>query len=92
MPLPFQPAALLATRLSENPLQDALTLAREIASRSPDAIRAGKRLLNTTATASVEEGLGLEEKLQAGLIGKSNQIEAVRANMEKRDPDFQDPE
>ena len=34
----------------------------------------------------------LEEKLQAGLIGKSNQIEAVRANMEKRDPDFQDPE
>ena len=82
----------LATRLSENPLEDALTLAREIASKSPDAIRAGKRLLNTTATTTVEEGLRLEEKLQGGLIGKPNQIEAVRANMRKRDPEFKDPE
>ena len=38
----------LATRVSEKPLEDALALAAEIASKSPDAIRAAKRLLNET--------------------------------------------
>ena len=36
----------LATRLSEDPVAEALELAAEIAARSPDAIRAAKRLLN----------------------------------------------
>src|SRR5215468_7427815 len=36
----------LATRVSNNPLEEARALAALIASRSPDAIRAGKRLLN----------------------------------------------
>jgi hypothetical protein len=33
----------------------------------------------------------LEEKLQRSLLGRPNQIEAVRANMEKRPPKFEDP-
>jgi enoyl-CoA hydratase/carnithine racemase len=78
----------LATHLSESPRDDALELAREIASKSPDAIRAAKKLLNASGLVSLEEGLQLEAKLQGQLIGSPNQIEAVRANLEKRAPDF----
>ena len=81
----------LATRVSDHPLEDALELAREIAAKSPDAIRAGKKLLNASVQVGLEEGLRLEEKIQADLIGSPNQIESVRANLEKRPPSFQDP-
>ncbi|MFI5317449.1 MAG: enoyl-CoA hydratase-related protein, partial [Myxococcota bacterium] len=80
----------LATRTSERPLDDALALAREIAGRSPDAVRAAKRLLQQTWQSSVADGLKLEEELQRSLIGKPNQLEAVRANFEKRAPKFAD--
>ncbi|MBW2400216.1 MAG: enoyl-CoA hydratase/isomerase family protein, partial [Deltaproteobacteria bacterium] len=39
----------LATRVSDDPHAEALELARGIAGRSPDAIRAGKRLLDESA-------------------------------------------
>ena len=81
----------LATHVSERPLDDALALAQEIASKSPDAIRAGKKLLNAAPLVSLEDGLRLEAKLQRQLIGSPNQIEAVRSNLEKRAPDFKDP-
>lgn len=76
----------LATRVGENPLDEALALAREIASKSPDAIRAGKRLLNAAWLSTNEAGLKLEEELQRKLLGSPNQIEAVQANFEKREP------
>jgi enoyl-CoA hydratase/carnithine racemase len=82
----------LATRVSARPREEALELAREIASKSPDAIRAGKRLLNESGVTSVADGLALEEKLQLGLIGRPNQVEAVKANLEKRAARFADPE
>src|SRR5262245_1109906 len=82
----------LATHVSDTPREAALELAREIASKSPSAIRAGKQLLDASGVVDVETGLKLEEKLQAGLFGKPNQIEAVRANMEKRDARFSDPD
>jgi enoyl-CoA hydratase/carnithine racemase len=81
----------LATRVSERPRDAALALAREIAGKSPDAIRAGKRLLNSANLVSVGDGLRLEESLQRGLIGGPNQVEAVQANMQKRSPQFKDP-
>ena len=81
----------LATRVAEAPREAALALAREIATRSPDAIRAAKRLLDASGLVGVEEGLRLEEKLQASLVGRPNQVEAVQANLEKRAPRFQDP-
>lgn len=80
----------LATRTSAQPLEDALAMAREIASKSPDAIRAGKRLLNSSVALPLEDGLQLEEKLQLSLIGSPNQLEAVQANMAKRAPEFAD--
>jgi enoyl-CoA hydratase/carnithine racemase len=78
----------LATRVADDPHAAALALAREIAGRSPDAIRAAKRLLNTTVAASREDGFRLEEQLQRELIGSANQLEAVQANLEKRAPRF----
>jgi enoyl-CoA hydratase/carnithine racemase len=82
----------LATRTSESPREDAFALAREIAARSPDAVRAAKRLLDGAATGDVADGLRLEEELQRSLVGRPNQVEAVRANLERRPPKFSDPE
>lgn len=81
----------LATRVEADPRAAALALARDIAGRSPDAIRAGKRLLDQSGLIPVAEGLALEASLQRGLIGRPNQIEAVKANLEKRAPRFTDP-
>ena len=61
------------------------------AGKSPDAIRAGKRLLNSAGLVSLAEGLRLEETLQLSVIGKPNQLEAVQANMQKRPPRFSEP-
>jgi enoyl-CoA hydratase/carnithine racemase len=80
----------LATRVSENPYAEAMKLAREIATKSPDAIRAGKKLLNASGLVSVAEGLKMEADLQRSVIGQPNQVEAVLSNMEKRAPKFTD--
>jgi len=81
----------LATHVSDDPHADAMALAREIAGRSPDAIRAAKQLWNRAVLGSHEEGLALEEQLQRSVMGGPNQLEAVKANMEKRPPRFEDP-
>jgi enoyl-CoA hydratase/carnithine racemase len=82
----------LATHVSSDPHRDAMALAREIAGRSPDAVRAAKKLLNTAQLGSVAEGLRLEAELQGTLVGRPNQMEAVKANLEKREPRFRDPD
>ena len=79
-----------ATRTAADPLAEALALAREIAGRSPDAIRAAKRLFNMIGSADLAEILLAESREQRPLIGSPNQIEAVRANLEKRPPRFVD--
>ena len=81
----------LVTHVVDAPREAALAAARAIAGRSPHAIRSAKQLLNAADLLSLEEGLALEEKLQRALLRSPNQIEAVMANMEKRDPAFQDP-
>lgn len=82
----------LITRIVDNPRDEALALAHEIAGKSPDAIRAGKTLLEGAWHADERTGLELEASLQTALIGSSNQLEAVKANFEKRPPNFQDPQ
>jgi enoyl-CoA hydratase/carnithine racemase len=82
----------LVTHLSDDPHADAMALAREIAGRSPSAVRAAKQLWNQALEGSIEEGLRLEEKLQGTVMGKPNQIEAVQANLQKRTPSFSDPD
>jgi enoyl-CoA hydratase/carnithine racemase len=82
----------LATRLSDDPRADALALAREIAGRSPHAVRGAKALLNRLADAGAADQFAEERRVIGGLIGRPNQIEAVIANFEKRAPVFADPE
>ena len=81
----------LVTYVDANPLERARSIAREIAGKNPDAIRRGKALLERSWRALPREGLELEAKLQMELIGSANQAEAVKANFEKRAPNFADP-
>jgi enoyl-CoA hydratase/carnithine racemase len=79
-----------ATRVVADPRAEALSVAREIAGKNPDAIRAGKRLLNAAPYVDVETGLVAESVEQGTLIGSPNQVEAVLANLQKREPNFAD--
>ena len=67
-----------------------MSLAREIAERSPDAIRAAKRLANLAADSDGKSILLAESAEQAGVIRRPNQVEAVRAGMERRKASFTD--
>lgn len=80
----------LATRVSDSPLDDALALAREIAAKSPAAVRGAKQLLNQSGIAPVAQQFADERATIGGLIGSPNQVEAVTAYFEKRDPVFTD--
>lgn len=81
----------VVTTLSDDPLDAAISLARDIAGKSPDAIRAIKTLMNSSWTANPAPGLHLEVALQKAVMLGENQAEATRANMENRVPDFADP-
>ncbi len=81
----------LGTHLSDDPLADALAMAAEIAQKSPDAIRAGKRLLSAAPKVSVAEGFEAERLEIGALIGSDNQKESVKAFFEKRPAQFTNP-
>ena len=81
----------LATRLSDTPHADAIGMAREIAGRSPDAVRGAKALLNGLFNDGAAEQFANERRVIGSLIGQPNQVEAVMANFEKRPPAFTDP-
>jgi enoyl-CoA hydratase/carnithine racemase len=82
----------LVTRVCNDPLAEAQKLATEIASKSPHAIVAGKQLLEGSWHGSSSDGLKMEEDMQRPLLGSTNQLEAVMANMENRTPKFQNRE
>jgi len=77
----------LATRICDDPRAAAFEVAREIAGKSPHAIRAAKRMLNKLSV-DPAPALLAESVEQQKLIGSFNQTEAVRANLEKRAPRF----
>ncbi|QCK88576.1 crotonase/enoyl-CoA hydratase family protein [Phreatobacter aquaticus] len=79
------------TRVEADARGAALVLARDIAGKSPTAMRASKRLLNRAVEVGAEEGLLDESREQQALIGSPNQMEAVAANLAKRAPRFVDP-
>jgi enoyl-CoA hydratase/carnithine racemase len=82
----------LVTHLADDPLEAARALAAEIAGRSPEAVRATKRLYDEAWSGSAEETLSLEAATQRGLIGSQNQIAAVTAGMTKEPAEFVDPQ
>lgn len=81
----------VVTRSSPEPLAAARELAAEIATRSPDAVRAAKRLFDESWTGAARDTLALEAELQLGLIGSPNQLAAVAAGFTKQPPEFVDP-
>ena len=81
----------LATRIAEDPRAAALALAREIAERSPDAVRGAKRLLDLAGAVDLAAALAEEERIEKSLIGSPNQLEAVQARRAGRLPRFADP-
>ncbi len=81
----------LATQLADDPHGAAMAMATEIANKSPHAVRAAKRLLQTAGSVGEAEGFEMERKEIGALIGSPNQAEAVQAYFEKRAPNFADP-
>jgi enoyl-CoA hydratase/carnithine racemase len=77
----------LVTRLADEPLTEARDLARALAARNPDAVRAAKALVAGTWPGT-DAALALEARLQADVLGRPNQIEAVMAEVQRRPPRF----
>jgi enoyl-CoA hydratase/carnithine racemase len=82
----------MATRCVADPRAEALAFAKDVAGKNPHAIRAAKRLLNLAAEADQREVLLEESREQTALISSPNQVEAVKANMEKRAANFAEVE
>ena len=80
----------LVTKLSDTPVDDAMAMAREIAGRSPDAVRGAKKLINRLSNAGAAEHFAAEREIIFKLIGSPNQVEAITANFENRAPVFRD--
>jgi enoyl-CoA hydratase/carnithine racemase len=80
----------LVTRLSDQPYDDAVALAREIAGRNPNGVRGAKRLFNRMFADGAAEHFADERRVIASLIGSPNQVEAITANLEGRPPEFAD--
>lgn len=80
----------VVTGVHADPLDAARKFADDCAARSPGAVRGIKTLVNEAWSLSEAESLALEAKLQLAIMGSPNQIEAVRANLEGRQPEFSD--
>lgn len=81
----------LATHVTETPREDAFELARDIAQRSPEAVRGSKELFNRLANAGAAEQFAEERRVIGALVGSPNQIETVMANFENRPAAYADP-
>jgi enoyl-CoA hydratase/carnithine racemase len=78
------------TRVVDDPRAAAFETAREIAGKSPDAMRAAKRLLNLAVATDTKSGLLAESVEQQKLIGSPNQLEAIMSNLQKRAASYKD--
>lgn len=77
------------SRLSSNPLEEGLNLAKEIAIKSPGAMLGAKKLFNELGEKTEAEAFLLESEIQDSLIGTKNQMESVMAGVEKRAGNFE---
>ncbi|MFO7995118.1 MAG: crotonase/enoyl-CoA hydratase family protein [Marinobacter sp.] len=80
----------LVSRVSDDPMSEALAFARELAARSPDAVAAGKLLFNRGWSATDKVALDWETKLQKKVLGRANQRIAVARNSGSPDKPYQD--
>ena len=71
-------------------LETAVGIAREIAAKSPSAVRAAKRSFNVTENLPLHAGYRYEQSQTVALAGSEDTKEAQRAFAEKRRPVFKD--
>ncbi|MEV5559259.1 crotonase/enoyl-CoA hydratase family protein [Nonomuraea wenchangensis] len=79
----------LVTHVADDPLESALRYADAIAEKNPHAIRNGKALTALAEQVS-REGLVAERRAMWATVGSPNQLEAVRAAVERRPAVFAD--
>ena len=85
----------LASRTADDPLAEAIALAREIAGKSPDRRppRQGAAWSRRPPRAARPPSSSLDERARmAALIGSPGNVEAVTAYFEQREPRFADPD
>lgn len=78
----------LVTHVDAEPLAAAERLAREIATRSPDAVAAGKFLLQEAWSADEAGALAAERKWQRRVLGRANQRIAASNNLKREDKPY----
>lgn len=61
----------------------------DIGSRSPHAVRLSKHLLRNAEATSLQTALDMGALAQAVFTGSHDQLEAVAATIERRDPEFE---
>lgn len=80
----------VVTELADDPLTAAMDLAEALTLKSPSAIRAAKALIGYAETHGADEVLLEESRVQADLMGTTEQMEVVAAQIQKRAPVFKD--
>ena len=70
-------------------LDEAVTLAEQIAQRAPLGVQMGKAAINKSYELGLSEGMAFEEKLFYFLFASEDQKEGMSAFVEKRKPDWQ---
>ncbi|CAM3770784.1 Carnitinyl-CoA dehydratase [Pseudomonas reidholzensis] len=71
-------------------MDEALSIAHEIASKSPMALKLAKRAINTVETMGLKEGYRFEQNLTVEMTRHEDSKEAMRAFLEKRPPVFKE--
>lgn len=74
----------------EELMDTAMEMARNIASKSPTAIKLAKRALNTVETMGLKDGYRFEQNLTVEMTGTADSKEAMAAFLEKRPAIFSD--
>jgi enoyl-CoA hydratase len=72
----------------ERYLQEAISLAEEVAGRAPLAVRVGKEAVNAVFEGTLTDGLSTEKALFYSLFSTEDQKEGMQAFIEKRKPNW----
>ena len=78
----------LIGEIAEDPMAAALSLAGDLASRAPIALKLAKKCINSAFNMDLQSGLEWEKMSWSSLYATSDQKEGMRAFAEKREPKF----
>jgi enoyl-CoA hydratase len=78
----------LVDALAENPLEEALKLAEELAGKAPVALKLAKQCIDAAHDVDGKTGVAFEASNWARIFATSDQKEGMRAFIEKRKPEF----